>query len=213
MELNMGIKEWVVPQDRIFFDLLAQQATVVLKASEELVTLVETNEDIPSRIRKIKDLEHEGDKITHEIYERLNVTFITPLEPQEISHLASALDDILDYIDGSARKMGYYQITESDAHMREFAKLIQLSVTELQEAVTKIRKIKDPQSIEARCIEVNRLENVADEVLAHAIIDIFNTQDPIRILKFKDIYDWLELATDKCEDAANVLSDIAIRHS
>jgi uncharacterized protein Yka (UPF0111/DUF47 family) len=164
-------------------------------------------------VHKIKDLEHEGDEITHEIYEQLNVTFITPLEPQEISKLASALDDILDYIDGSTRKMEYYGITESDVHMRELGKLIQLSVTELAKAVKNIRKIKDPRLIEDRCVEVNRLENIADEVLAHAITDLFKTQDAINIIRYKDIYDWLEIATDKCEDAANVLSDIAIRHS
>ncbi|MDD1672602.1 MAG: DUF47 family protein [Methanomicrobiales archaeon] len=209
----MGIKEWVVPQDQIFFDLFEQLATVVLKASEELVTLVETNEDIPSRIRKIKDLEHEGDRISHEIYEHLNTTFITPLEPAEISHLASALDDILDFIDGCTRKMGYYRITESDAHMRELAKFIQLSVAELATAVTQIRKIKDYRGIENRCIEVNRLENLADEALASALMDLFQTNDAVNIIKMKDIYDYLEIATDKCEDAANVLSDIAIKHS
>ena len=209
----MGIKEWVVPQEQVFFDYFDQLASVVLKAADELVLLVENNQDVPSKIRAIKDLEHEGDRITHEIYEHLNVTFITPLEQHEISHLASALDDILDYIDGSARKMGYYRITEADTHMRELAKIIRLSVAELKEAVTQIRKIRDPQFIETRCIEVNRLENVADEVLAHAIIDIFQKQDAIHIIKFKDIYEWLEIATDKCEDAANVLSDIAIRHT
>jgi Phosphate transport regulator (distant homolog of PhoU) len=177
------------------------------------VLLVQDGKDTAARIRRIKDIEHEGDTITHQIYEHLNVTFITPLEPQEISHLASTLDDILDYIDGSARKMGYYGVTESDAHMRELGRLIQLSVIELQEAVTRIRKITDPPAIEARCIEVNRLENLADDVLAHAITELFHTEDPVHILKFKDIYDWMELATDKCEDAANVLSDVAIRHA
>jgi uncharacterized protein Yka (UPF0111/DUF47 family) len=140
------------------------------------------------------------------------VTFIIPLEPQEISHFASVMDDVLDYIDGSTRKMAYYGITEPDAHMRELARLIQLSVLELQAAVSEIRQIKDPQSIERHCIEVNRLENLADEVLSQAIIDIFHTNDPIHVLKYKDIYDFLELATDKCEDVANILSDIAIRH-
>jgi uncharacterized protein Yka (UPF0111/DUF47 family) len=209
----MGLREWVIPQDRVFFDLFDQLAMIVRKGAEALMLLVQDGTDMSAQIRAIKDLEHEGDKITHEIYEHLNVTFITPLDPQEISHLASAMDDILDYIDGSARKMGYYGITEADAHMRELAKLIQLCVSELQEAVSHIRKITDPQAIEARCIEVNRLENLADDVLSHAITDLFRTADPIHILKCKDIYDWLEMATDKCEDVANVLSDISIRHA
>jgi hypothetical protein len=209
----MGIKEWVLPREQIFFDLFEQLVMVVEKAADQLVLLVENYQDIPSKIRAIKVLEHEGDRISHEIYEHLNLTFIPPLEPQEISRLASALDDILDYIDGSAQKMGYYGITESDAHIRELAKLIQLSVGELKEVVIRLKKIRDPKFIEARCIEVNRLENIADEVLAHGVTDIFRTQDAIRIIKFKDIYESLEIATDKCEDAADVLSDIAIRHA
>jgi uncharacterized protein Yka (UPF0111/DUF47 family) len=209
----MGIREWVIPQDKIFFDHFERLSAVVMEAADALVTLVEDYTDVKGKIQKIEVLEHEGDRITHEIYEQLNVTFITPMEPQEISRLASALDDILDYIDGTTQKMFNYGITETDSHMRELAKLIRLSVAELQEAVRHIRSIKDPRLIETRCIEVNRLENLADDVLAHAITDLFRTQDAITIIKLKDIYDYLEVATDKCEDAANVLSDIAIRHS
>jgi uncharacterized protein Yka (UPF0111/DUF47 family) len=209
----MGIREWVIPQDKVFFDHFDRLSAVVMDASNALVALVEDYTDVKSKIQKIETLEHEGDRITHEIYEQLNVTFITPMEPQEISRLASALDDILDYIDGTTQKMFNYSITETDSHMRELAKLIRLSVAELHEAVRHIRSIKDPRLIETRCIEVNRLENLADDVLAHAITDLFKTQDAISIIKLKDIYDYMEIATDKCEDAANVLSDIAIRHS
>jgi uncharacterized protein Yka (UPF0111/DUF47 family) len=209
----MGIREWIIPQDKVFFDHFERLSAVVMKAADALVALVEDYTDIKSKIKKIETLEHEGDRITHEIYEQLNVTFITPMEPQEISRLASALDDILDYIDGTTQKMFNYGITETDSPMRELAKLIRLSVAELQEAVRHIRSIKDPRLIETRCIEVNRLENLADDVLAHAITDLFRTHDAITIIKLKDIYDYLEIATDKCEDAANVLSDIAIRHS
>jgi len=106
-----------------------------------------------------------------------------------------------------------YGITETDDSMIELAKLIQLSVIEIEKAVTGIRTIKNPGLIEERCIEVNRLENVADNVLGHAIMDLFKTKDAITIIKLKDIYENLEMATDKCEDVANVLSDIAIRHS
>jgi uncharacterized protein Yka (UPF0111/DUF47 family) len=209
----MGIREWVIPQDKVFFDHFERLSAVVMEAADALVALVEDYTDVKPKIQKIETLEHEGDRITHEIYEQLNITFITPMEPQEISRLASALDDILDYIDGTTQKMFNYGITETDSHMRELAKLIRLSVAELQEAVRHIRSIKDPRLIETRCIEVNRLENLADDVLAHAITDLFKTQDAISIIKLKDIYDYLEVATDKCEDAANVLSDIAIRHS
>jgi len=120
---------------------------------------------------------------------------------------------MLAYIDGSAEKMFYYTIESTDSHMIELAKLIHLSTVEIDAAVKSIRSIKDPSFIRDRCIEINRLENLADDVLAEAITDLFRTRDPMTVIKLKDIYDWLEIATDKCEDVADVLSDIAFRHS
>ncbi len=209
----MGIKEWVVPQDKVFFDLFDRMAQTVVSAADLLVEFVENFENVKEQCHRMKQIEHKGDEITHEIHEQLNLTFITPLEPEEISRLASALDDILDYIDGTAQQMYSYGITETDDQMIELAKLIRLSVIEIEKAVNGIRSIKNPGLIEERCIEVNRLENVADNVLGHAIMDLFKTEDAITIIKLKDIYENLEMATDKCEDVANVLSDIAIRHS
>jgi len=209
----VGIKEWVIPQDKVFFDLFDRMAATVVTAADLLVEFVENFENVKEQCYRMKQIEHQGDEITHQIYEHLNRTFITPLEPEEISRLASALDDILDYIDGTVQQMYGYGITETDAHMVELAKLIQLSVIEIEKAVNSIRSINDPGMIEERCIEVNRLENIADNVLGRAIMDLFKTEDAITIIKLKDIYENLEIATDKCEDVANVLSDIAIRHT
>jgi uncharacterized protein Yka (UPF0111/DUF47 family) len=209
----VGFKEWVVPQEKLFFELFEKQAAVLREAAIQLVNLVENYQDVKNKCHKIKQLEHEGDKITHEIYEHLNRTFITPLEPEEISRLASALDDILDYIDGTAQQMYVYDIETTDYNMVEFAKLILLSATEIEGAVQGIRNLKNPKEIEDRCIEINRLENLADDILGHSLMELFQKDDAVIIIKLKDIYENLELATDKCEDAANVLSDIAIRHS
>jgi uncharacterized protein Yka (UPF0111/DUF47 family) len=209
----VGLKEWVVPQDREFFDLFEKQAETVNDAAEFLVEMVDDYTDIRNKCSRMKEYEHTGDILTHQIHEHLNRTFITPLEPEEISHLASVLDDVLDYIEGTAQMMKSYGITETDSAMKEFSQLIHLSTEELVVAVRGIRSMKDPADIEDRCIEINRLENLADEVLAHAITDLFKTTDAIAIIKLKDIYENLEAATDKCEDAANVLSDIIIRHS
>jgi len=209
----VGIKEWVIPQDRQFFDLMERLAETVQEGAELLVGFIEDYTDVGSKCRQMKEIEHRGDEVTHEIYELLNRTFITPLEPEEISRLASALDDILDYINGVVHQMYMYDIDKTDPHMIELSKIIHLSVTEIVAAVKGIRIMKDPVSIEERCIEINRLENLADDVLGHAISDLFRTDDAIEIIKLKDVYENLERATDKCEDAANVLSDIAIRHS
>ena len=209
----MGLRELLIPQDKIFFDLFERQVAIVTESANQLVALTENFTNVKEKRHAIELLEHQGDQVTHDIYETLNKTFITPLDPEEISGLASALDDVLDYIDGSAEKMLYYGIESTDSHIIELSKLIQLSVIEIEGAVKGIRAISNPKYIEERCIEVNRLENLADDVLAHAIMDLFKTNDAITIIKYKDIYEHLEVATDYCEDVANVLSDIAIRHS
>jgi uncharacterized protein Yka (UPF0111/DUF47 family) len=209
----MGLREWLIPTDTIFFDLFERQAAIVKEAASRLVSLTEDFTNVKEKRHGIEILEHEGDHVTHDIYEQLNRTFITPLESEEISRLASSLDEVLDYIDGSAEKMLYYGIEGTDTHMIELAKLIHMSAVEIEEAVKGIRSLKKPGTIEERCIEVNRLENLADDVLAHAITDLFRTQHAITIIKLKDIYEHLETATDNCEDVANVLSDIAIRHT
>ena len=209
----MGIKEALLPKDAIFFDLFERQAGLLKEAASQLVALTEDFTNVKEKRQKIEKLEHKGDQVTHDIYEQLNRTFIAPLESDEISRLASTLDEVLDYIDGSAEKMFYYTIESTDSHMIELAKLIHMSTSEIESAVKSIRSLKDPRYIEERCIEVNRLENLADDVLAHAITDLFKTTDAIRIIKLKDIYEHLEIATDNCEDVANTLSDIAIRHS
>jgi len=209
----MGIKEWLIPMDPVFFDLFERQAALVKEAAHQLVTLTEDFTNVKEKRHGIELLEHQGDQVTHDIYEQLNRTFITPLEPEEISRLASGLDEVLDYIDGSAEKMLYFGIEETDTHMIELAKLIHMQVVELEGAVKGIRSMKSPNYVEERCIEVNRLENLADDVLAHAVTDLFRTQHAITIIKLKDIYEHLETATDYGEDVANVLSDIAIRHT
>ena len=209
----MGLRELLIPKDKIFFDLFEKQAGVVKEAAWQLVALTEDFTDVKQKRHAIELLEHKGDQITHDIYLQLNSTFITPMDPEEISKLASSLDEVLDYIDGATEKMFYYNIESTDSHMIELAKLIHMSSIEIESAVKAIRSIKDPRYIEERCIEVNRLENLADDVLANAVTELFKTTDAITIIKLKDIYEHLETATDNCEDVANILSDIAIRHS
>jgi predicted phosphate transport protein (TIGR00153 family) len=209
----MKLWQWFIPQDKVFFDLFEQQVAIVSEAGHKLVTLTKDFTNVKEKRLEIELLEHRGDDITHAIYERLNRTRNPPLTREEISSLASCLDEVLDYIDGSAEKMVYYGIESSDTYMVELAKLIHLSTVEIDAAVKNIRSIKDPSFIRDRCIEINRLENLADDVLAEAITNLFRTKDAMTIIKMKDIYDWLEIATDECEDVADVLTDIAFHHS
>ena len=197
----------------MFFDLFERLARIVVMSAEELESMVNNRTDRLEAFKKIKDLEHQGDIITHEIYENLNRTFITPLDPLEISRLASKLDDILDYIDDSAEKMINYGVLEFDSYMQNFAQLIRLSVVQLECGVKSIRLLKGSPGFDSCGIEVNRLENLADDLLSKAIQQLFKGQDAVVIIKLKDIYECLETAADKCEDVVNVLSDINIRHS
>lgn len=209
----MGLREVLIPQDQVFFDLFEEMADTLVEAADLLVQFTESGANPVGCCPQMKDLEHTGDTVTHRIYNQLNLVFITPLEPEEISSLASVLDDVLDCIEGSVQMMRVYGVEESDDVMRQFAKLIRLSVVEMQGAIRSLRKLSNAKDISARVIEINRLENLADDVLGHALSDLFKTNDALRILKFKDIYEELERATDRCETVANIISDIVIRHS
>lgn len=209
----MGLREVLIPQDQVFFDLFEEMADTLVEAADLLVQFTESGANPVGCCPQMKDLEHAGDTITHRIYNQLNLVFITPLEPEEISSLASVLDDVLDCIEGSVQMMRVYGVEESDDVMRQFAKLIRLSAVEMQSAIRSLRKLSNTKDISARVIEINRLENLADDVLGHALSDLFKTNDALRILKFKDIYEELERATDRCETVANIISDIVIRHS
>ena len=209
----MSLAKMFRPADKVYFDLLERQAAIITEAAHELLDLTKNFTDIKEKRHKIEVLEQRGDQITHDIYERLNRGSRPPFDPDEISGLGSALDEVLDYIDGTIERMLYYGIQSSDMYMIELAKLIHLSSVEIEAAVRSLRSMKDPRFIEERCIEINRLENLADDELSKAMIELFRTNDPITIIKLKDVYDYLELATDYCEDVADILSDIALRHS
>lgn len=209
----MGLREVLIPQDQVFFDLFEEMADIVVKAAEVLVQFTRSGQSPTTFVPQMKDLEHAGDLVTHRIYGQLNRTFITPLEPEEISHLASGLDDVLDSMEGSIQMMRVYGVEEADDVMRELAMLVQLSVVELQAAIKSLRKLSNGNEIGPRVIEINRLENLGDEVLGHALSDLFKTNDAIRILKLKDVYEELERATDWCERVAFIISDIVIRHT
>src|SRR5512136_3331719 len=144
----MGVKELLIPRDTIFFDLFERQAGLLKEAAWQLVALTEDFTNVKEKRHEIEKLEHKGDLITHDIYEQLNRTFITPLDPEQISRLASTLDEVLDYIDGAAEKMFYYNIESTDSHMIELAKLIHVSMVERESAGMGIGSINDPRYVE-----------------------------------------------------------------
>lgn len=209
----MGLKEWLIPQDKHFFNMLENESTNVLDGSTVFLEMLKNYDTVREKQQEIKDIEHQGDDFVHEIFEELNKTFITPIDHEDISALASAFDDVLDYIDGTATRLVLYEIKKPEENMIKLAEVIVKQATELNLALCGLRNINNPREIEKRCIEVNRLENMADDIYKSSVAALFKQKDAIEIMKLKEIYERLEFATDKCEDAANVISDIVVKNS
>lgn len=209
----MGLREFLLPQDTVFFDLFEQQAALLVESATKLVNLTEDFTNTTEKYRKIELLGQQVDRGTSDIKRELSKVFITPFEPEEISGLALALDAIMVYIAGSAERMLYYEIKQPDSHMVALAKMTCMAVTELDEATKMIRTMKNPELIEKHCLEVSQVRHLSHDLLSDAITEVVRREDALQVIKSKDIYEHLEQATGHCRDAADVLSNIAIRHA
>ena len=207
---NGGVLSFT-PRERHFYDLFEQQAATLVQSADLLEQALADVANIPTRKREIKDLEHRGDELTHEIVRVLHQTFVTPFDREDIYALAAGLDDILDYIDQVADTVYLYGITSIPGPARELAGLLTQAVVQLEQAIGKLRSGKKGSE---HGIEVNRLEDVGDSTSRRAIAELFRGQHPpLEVIKLKDLYDALEDALDRCEDVANVLEGIAIKHA
>src|SRR5881397_2669146 len=201
----MGLKAWIIPQERQFFDLLEKLAATVDEGAIALADLLHEFRDVPMKCRRIKDVEHHGDEIVHRVYEELNKTFITPIDREDIQSLATELDNVLDMVEAASSRIGLYEIERPTEAMVQLGNVIKDGTRLLKEAVGMIRNMKQANGVERISIEVHRLENVA-------VAALFRQEDPVTIIKFKEITEVLEQATDHCEDVANVLSDIVAKN-
>ena len=200
-----------IPRERRFYDLFEQQAATIVRSAGLLERALTDAADLLAYQREIKDLEHQGDEITHEIVLTLNRTFVTPFDHEDIYALASGLDDILDYIEEVADTANLYGITTIPQHARELARLLAQAVTQLEQA---IRKLESGKGIDEHSAEVHRLEDVGDSTSRRAIAELFRTQHPpLEVIKLKDLYGLLEDALDRCETVANVLEGIATKNA
>ena len=208
----MGLKEWIVPRERLFFDLLEQEADVVAEGARALLEFLQDFRDVHAKRKHIKDIEHRGDDTVHTIFEELNKSFITPIDREDIMALATSLDNVLDMIDAAANRLYLYEVEQPTEAMIELADVIAQSTLLLKKAVGMIRDMKQGDEVERIAVEVHHLENVADDLMNNSIAALFKDPDPIRIIKLKEITERLEQATDYCEDVANVLSDIVAKN-
>jgi uncharacterized protein Yka (UPF0111/DUF47 family) len=200
-----------IPRERRFYELFEQQAAVIVRSAGLLERALADVANLPARQQEIKDLEHQGDEITHEVVRTLNRTFVTPFDHEDIYTLASGLDDILDYIEEVADTANLYRITTIPEPARELARLLAQAVAELEQAIGKLESGKGGDEHSA---EVHRLEDVGDSTSRHAIAELFSGQhQPLEVIKLKDLYGLLEDALDCCEDVANVLEGIATKNA
>ena len=210
------ILKLLLPHDENFYNLLEESAQNLIKAGVELkmLPLCKTQADREAAAKKIKDIEHDGDSITHRIFSELNSTFVTPIDREDIHELASALDDILDHIDGCANRFALYKITRVPKTVNQLIEVLILSIAELKNGVHLLRNLNDIEDFKASFTKVNEYENQADDIFDKAVADLFDKEkDPVQIIKLKEVFVGLETATDKCEDAANVLECILIKHN
>lgn len=207
----MGFKEWIIPQDKIFFSLLEEQAELAVKVAELFQTMIREYESFGVLIKRMRVMEHEGDELVHQVIHKLNKSFITPIDQEDISKLASLYDDVLDLIDATANRIFLFKLQPTDI-MKEFSSIILRQVREVSAATKSIRKINQGE-IEKRFKAVHTLENEADDLFDFSILELFKEKDPIKIMILKDIYEFLEQITDKCEDVCLVIQDIVIKNA
>ena len=203
----------LIPKEESFFDLFEQMADILLKAAGFLLEATEHAETLAENAKRLERLEHDGDQVTHEIMTRLNRTFITPLDREDIHGLTTDLDDVLDLIEAATERFILYKVTAIAQPAQEIAKVIQQQVQEIHGMIPKLRHMRHEQIMD-HCIEINRLENVGDRLLRDAFAALFDGHpDPIHVIKWRDLYEFLESATDKCEDVANVIEGIVLKNA
>ena len=205
---------WFMPQDEDFFELFERAAGNAHEGAGLFIELLEQFDNLEQRAKRIKDIEHAGDKITHEVIDRLNRTFITPIDREDIHELATRIDDIIDLIDTCVNRMVIYKVRQSTPEALDLARCLHHATGLIVTAVGLLRDMKDGKRINEKCIAIQTQENEADRIMQTALANLFaNSRDPIEIIKWKDLYEEIESATDRCEDVANVLDQIVLKHA
>ncbi len=208
----MGIKELLIPQEKKFFDLINTQAAKIQEGVLLLDELMGNFNGIAEKRAKLRSIEHDADMIVHTIFHELNKTFITPIDREDVSQLTSRLDDIMDYAYGVANRLYLYEIKEPTKAMKDFSQCLVKLVEKIVFALGKLKELKNSKEIQDACIEINSLENTADEILSNAVSELFKEKDVIKIIKLKEIYEAFETATDRCEDVADIITDVVAKN-
>jgi uncharacterized protein len=203
-----------LPRDESFFDEFEKQGQKTVEGCRAFLTMVETPTDVPAQAKHISDIEHQCDKITHSVVAKLHKTFITPLDRNDIYRLITKMDDIMDLVEAASERLSLYGIKDMTKEACDLGRVLLSSSERVLEAVTGFRDLKRPELILEKCVEINRLENEADALLRGTLAKLFREEkDPITIMKWKEIYELLETATDRCEDVANIIEGVVLENS
>lgn len=205
-----------MPKNRIFYELFEKVANNVEKMGSVLKAVV-AEPDFDKRaalITQLEDLEHDNDELTHNLFTELGRNFITPFDREDIHYLATSLDDIADYIYAAGKKINFYRVNPNDTGMQKFAELIEQSAAQVKIAVVELRDMKNMRNITEALVKINSIENQADDVFDFSIEKLFATEpDAKEVIKKREIYQVMEIVTDKCEDASNVIESIIIKYA
>jgi predicted phosphate transport protein (TIGR00153 family) len=207
----------LLPRDQRFFDSFERATAVMRRATVVLVDIMERYEDVPAKLARLEALEHEGDQTTHALMQSLHQTFVTPLDRDDITALAQRLDDVTDPIWAAADRLRVFKIERITPAAQGMARVLERQASVLEEAVPLLRDGRRLSAILPHTVEINRLENEVDELLRSGISQLFahpdDPRDIVLSIKWREIYEFLEMASDKAEDAANVLEGIVIKHA
>ena len=204
----------LLPHDASFFAHFEHQGKKTVEGCRAFLEMVEHPTDLESRAERVKQIEHECDEITHAVVEGLHKTFITPIDRGDIYALITKMDDIMDFVEAAADRVALYEIPTMTKEVGDLARCLVQSAEHVLGAVSSIRDLGKPNGILQHCIEINRLENVADGILRSALARLFREEkDPIAVIKWKEIYETLETATDRCEDVANIIEGVVLENS
>ena len=204
----------LLPRETSFFDFFERHAAITVEGAREFLSLASTGANILAKAKRIKEIEHEADTITHHCVEALHKTFITPIERDDIYRLITKMDDIMDYVEAAAERIALYKLTAMTSDVKDLADVLVRATQEIELAVKLLRSMDNAEKISKKCIDINRLENEADSILRAAVARLFDEEQDVRaIIKWKEIYENLENATDRCEDVANIMEGVVLEHA
>jgi len=202
------------PKEENFFELFEELATKILEGSQFFLEMTQTRDYSEPKVAKLKELEHEADVITHNTYEKMHKTFLTPIDREDIYALVNKMDSIMDVIEATAIRIHMYKVKKPDDEIIKQAKILNEAVKKIKEIINGLRNMKNSKMILDGCVEINTLENAGDVVLRTIITNLFiKEQDAIELIKWKEIFERIEEAIDVCEDVSNIVEGIVLKHA